>query len=702
MAIPKPQPKDWLAAAADELRQGDRAVLTLLQESYRNVNTILKGLPDTPDAAFGNLIYRAQLERTRRELLDEQAKLFDKLGDKTSARRLRSASRAAKLSAASDAALLNLVGQDEEGKRLYDGAKITAQRTVETLLARAKLSAVPLSERIYNTKSWMNKRLDRLIAQTMAGGLNASKFAKVARDWFSPSVPGGTRYAAMRLARTEINNAFHATSIVYAQDKPWVSQMEWHLSKSHPKPDACNTVAAASPYDVYAVPRKPHPQCMCYVTEVTPSEDEWIDRFVNGEFNDYLDGELAKADEALGIKPTTPKAPKTKKQQQKPEPAKESESVKLPSAAKAVDVPADNSAVELSVRQAYVDLAAKPGDLVRLADLRAKLNDVSKRDLDQALLKLDRERKIQLEPDPDRRNLTAADKAAAIPLGGEDMHLLVIEKKDLEDLLPTDLHPSPPNQIRKALHSGIKEKRKLTGGVAAETDLLETNDGTKLVRKTMGGEAVRGIDHLNDPKRQADAEELSSLVLQAMGGNAPSVVRDAENQITMEFIDGAVPSFEARLPNATQDKIAADLGPAMALFDTICGNVDRNPGNWMVKLGRTKEESGVYPIDHGFAFGFEPGHELDPSPYYSRFSQIAYVSSPFWRMTHLGDGGYAGSTGEWRDNDFSPADIQAMRKILESLRPEFVRTGRLDWYEISLRRLEAFSQFAKGTELHIK
>jgi hypothetical protein len=302
-AVPKPQPKDWLAAAADELRQGDRATLTLLQESYRNINEILKELPDTPDAAFGNLIYRAQLERTRRELLSEQAKLFDKLGDTVSARRLRSASRAAKLSAAANAALLHLVGQDGEGQRLFAGATITAQRTVETLLARAKLSAVPLSERIYKTSAWMHKRLDTLIVSTMAKGLNAQRFAKVARDWFSPSVPGGTRYAAMRLARTEINNAFHATSISYAQDKPWVSQMDWNLSKSHPKRDKCNVYAEASPWDVHTIPPKPHPQCMCYVTEVTPDEDEWIDRFVAGEFDDYLDGELAKADTQLGIKP---------------------------------------------------------------------------------------------------------------------------------------------------------------------------------------------------------------------------------------------------------------------------------------------------------------------------------------------------------------------------------------------------------------
>lgn len=309
MAIPKPQPKDWLKAAADELRLGDRATIKLLQESYRHVNEILKTLPDTPDAAFGNLIYRAQLERTRKALLDEQSKLFDRLGDTVGARRVRSASRAAKLSAASNAAYLRLVGEGPLGQKLYDSATITAQRTVDTILARTQLSKVPLAERIYKTAAWMDGRLDRLITQTMATGLNAKRFAKVARDWFSPSTPGGTRYAAMRLARSEINNAFHATTLDYASSKPWVGEMEWHLSHSHPKLDECNPIAAASPYPVAEVPRKPHPQCMCYITEKAVDEDEWIDRFIAGEFDEYLNNELGIAESPVdkGVQSATGK-----------------------------------------------------------------------------------------------------------------------------------------------------------------------------------------------------------------------------------------------------------------------------------------------------------------------------------------------------------------------------------------------------------
>lgn len=310
MAIPKPDPKDWLRASATELRLGDRETLRLLQESYREVVKTLEGLPDGEGAAFGKLIQRAQMERVRRELLAEQAKLFDRLSDKVSARRLRSATRAAKLSRTADRALLTLAGAGDEGKRLYDGATITAQRTIDTMLARIGISKLPLSERIYNTRVWMDGRLDRLINAELAKGLNAARFAKVARDWFNPSVKGGTRYAAMRLARTEINNAFHATSVTYAQDKPWVSKMNWNLSGSHVTPDRCNEYADASPWDVYAVPRKPHPQCLCNVTEVPVNDDEWMDKFIAGDFDEYLDAELDKADEQLGIKKDPQKATK--------------------------------------------------------------------------------------------------------------------------------------------------------------------------------------------------------------------------------------------------------------------------------------------------------------------------------------------------------------------------------------------------------
>lgn len=76
------------------------------------------------------------------------------------------------------------------------------------------------------------------------------------------------------------------------------------------------------------------------------------------------------------------------------------------------------------VEQAYQDLAGKPGDTISLVRLRDKLGDVPRSELDAKLREMDRARKIQLDPDPNRMRLTEQAKAAAIQLGGQDMHLI--------------------------------------------------------------------------------------------------------------------------------------------------------------------------------------------------------------------------------------------------------------------------------------
>lgn len=311
MAIPQPEPRDWIRANAQELAVTDREVLAMLRDAYANVNRQLADLvaKDSPLVSAG--VQRARLEQSRSLLMAEQAKVFERLGDIVSARRARAASRSQRLSAAGDAALLALVGKGAEGQYLYQAAALsTPQRAIDTALARMRLSALPLSQRIYQSKLWMDGRLGKLINETLASGLNAREFAKKARDWFSPNTPGGVRYAAMRLARTEINNSFHAISAEKYATTPWITQVEWNLSGSHPKPDECNVLADASPYDSDESPARPHPQCMCYITPVSVDEDEFVENFLKGDYDDYLDAELEeKGWQVPEAKPVVTKAP---------------------------------------------------------------------------------------------------------------------------------------------------------------------------------------------------------------------------------------------------------------------------------------------------------------------------------------------------------------------------------------------------------
>ncbi|WP_240742345.1 hypothetical protein [Micromonospora zingiberis] len=78
------------------------------------------------------------------------------------------------------------------------------------------------------------------------------------------------------------------------------------------------------------------------------------------------------------------------------------------------------------VRQAYQELAGRPGDYVMLADLRTVLADLPRAEVDAALLQLNRERNIHLVPESNQKVLKPQERAAAVSIGNQDKHLLAI------------------------------------------------------------------------------------------------------------------------------------------------------------------------------------------------------------------------------------------------------------------------------------
>ncbi|MEN0067878.1 MAG: hypothetical protein AAGA48_37460 [Myxococcota bacterium] len=82
--------------------------------------------------------------------------------------------------------------------------------------------------------------------------------------------------------------------------------------------------------------------------------------------------------------------------------------------------------LEAQVRQVYGALADRPGALVKLADLREQLGEVSRADLDTELTRLVRAREILLEPEDDGRDIAERDQAAALPLGGQQNHWIAV------------------------------------------------------------------------------------------------------------------------------------------------------------------------------------------------------------------------------------------------------------------------------------
>jgi hypothetical protein len=84
--------------------------------------------------------------------------------------------------------------------------------------------------------------------------------------------------------------------------------------------------------------------------------------------------------------------------------------------------------VEKLVTEAYRDLAAEPGEFVKLRQLRDRLSAVARPNLDSALEKMYRAQRVNLVPQANQQALTDADRRSALRVGGEFKHLLSVRQ----------------------------------------------------------------------------------------------------------------------------------------------------------------------------------------------------------------------------------------------------------------------------------
>lgn len=257
----------------------------MLRDSYRDVNRDLQRLATNRTASAA--VRRQQLLQVKQTLLLEQAKVFARTGKIIEQRRVEAAARSIRLTAAADLPLFELAGRASDHERITDELLSGNERGIDLAIARMTGSHVPLSQRVYRTEVAVGRQLDRRINSALARGLTAQEMAREMREFINPSTPGGVRYAALRLARTEINNALHAMAIEAARNRPWITALEWHTSRSHPRPDECDNLRGKQ-FKPDEVPRKPHPQCFCCITPVTQDDDDFIDAIVNGEYDHII------------------------------------------------------------------------------------------------------------------------------------------------------------------------------------------------------------------------------------------------------------------------------------------------------------------------------------------------------------------------------------------------------------------------------
>lgn len=158
-------------------------------------------------------------------------------------------------------------------------------------LSQVTKSNQPLSARVYRTQSLASGWVQRVIRSSILRGDSAIEMAKQVKSSIDPSTAGGTSYAALRLGRTELNNAFHATAISLSSDRPWITGMQWNTSRIHEDdPTEICTQLNGKIFTLDLVPAKPHPQCRCYVAPTLESASAFAAHLTAGTYRDWIEG----------------------------------------------------------------------------------------------------------------------------------------------------------------------------------------------------------------------------------------------------------------------------------------------------------------------------------------------------------------------------------------------------------------------------
>lgn len=269
----------------------DRAILSLLQQAAADAEKDAKKLMAKP--GIGAAARASQQRIVTANLHTKMRELWENVGHLT-------------IFGEKEAARMALDSQDFLAKAIYGKAKGTAKEQLIIAMqesARANVDAfisreentLQLSARIWRQTELSTGRLQKEIQKGLLRGLSAEELAANVAKSLRPGVPGGVSYNAMRLARTEIQNAFHFTQIRYSREQPWVEGYQWHKSRSHAHVDVCDSMAGQNHdglgrgvYKKTTVPGKPHPHCFCYITSVTASAGKFEKQLRNGSYDKYL------------------------------------------------------------------------------------------------------------------------------------------------------------------------------------------------------------------------------------------------------------------------------------------------------------------------------------------------------------------------------------------------------------------------------
>lgn len=297
-----PQPQSWEHRLASEsyaellktVRLTDRELAAILRDGAREAEQVVERTLAKP--GVGAELRRQQYTTAAEVLRRQQAELWGQISNST----LAGIDRASQDAARAHARHTEFLARAAVAEGLPDipdlapTMRTAAESAAENIRSRYK-NAIDLSPRVYRNADLAAGRIDRVVNRGIATSKSAREIAADVRGFIRPDTRGGVSYAAMRLGRTELNNAFHATTVRATSEAPFIEGMKWTLSGSHPRPDECDSLAEDDSYGlgagVYAptdTPMKPHPQCLCFVVSVSKSTNRFSSELLEGRYDSWL------------------------------------------------------------------------------------------------------------------------------------------------------------------------------------------------------------------------------------------------------------------------------------------------------------------------------------------------------------------------------------------------------------------------------
>lgn len=287
---PESARKLWLVPLTEVLKDYDREMARILAKAIDDVDDAISEL--IPKKNISARVRESQLRINKTALQRLLQGIFNSNFKLIEDRQKTAAILAVSIGLGEDKEVLEEMGlSDQQVEALGSGMVAAASRNVDAVIKRQLKSKIALSKRVYKSRAYSEGLVERAVNTGLAKGDSAADIAKSVKHMINPDTPGGVSYAAKRLGRTEIVNAFHAQAMEDFADKPWVDSVQWNLSKSHPTGSGClcEKHAMKGKFPKGDVPLKPHPQCLCYITPNVKSWDKVLADIEDSRYDSWLE-----------------------------------------------------------------------------------------------------------------------------------------------------------------------------------------------------------------------------------------------------------------------------------------------------------------------------------------------------------------------------------------------------------------------------